>query len=84
MTYVPIVPHTPTPPSPRARALGDQLARVMVEFEETHPTVTKGEIRQAAQLALRSRGSSDAGIVPVILGLVLLLGLVGFYVVASG
>ena len=79
MTYVPIVP--PTPTSPRTRELADQLARVMAEFEQTHPSVTRAEKRQAARLALEATRSSDAGPVAVVLGLIvlLILGLLYFF-----
>jgi hypothetical protein len=84
MTYVPIIPHTPQPPSPRARELADQIARVIATFEDAHPAVTKGEVRQAAQLALRTTSSSGAEVVPVVLMLVLLVGVVAYFVLGAG
>ena len=60
MSYVPIVVAAPQPPSPRTRELADQLSRVISDFEQSHPTVSRAEVRHATQLALRaSRRGSD-------------------------
>lgn len=81
MTYVPIIVPTQTT-SPQTRELADQLARVMVDFEETHPTMTSGEIRQAARMALgATKGSSAVGapLVAALVGLLVMGVGVAFY-----
>lgn len=78
MAYIPFVPPSSSPPTPRTRDLADRLARVLVEFEETHPTVTAGEVREATRIALRTTRASSA-VAPPVLGVLvgaLLLGVV--------
>lgn len=76
MTYVPIVVPPPQPPSPRTRELADLLTRVIVDFEERHPSVTGQEVREATRLAVQaSHGSEVAGrLVALALGGLLALG----------
>ena len=71
MSYVPIVV-PPSTPSPRTRELADELARVLVAFEQKHPTVTRGEMTEATRLALQAtRGSSNvAPLTATLVGLV--------------
>ena len=87
MTYIPIIPPTPTPPSPRARELADRLAKVLLEYEEAHPSVSGDEVRQAMRIALqvtRAGGTAAAPILAATLGGLVLVGLAVFYFVASG
>jgi len=53
MSYVPIVtpPHVP---SHQTRELANELARVIVDFEQRNPAMSSAEIREAAQLALQA------------------------------
>lgn len=86
MTYVPIVPQPPTPPSPRARELADRLLKVVLEYEETHPSVTKDEVRQATQLALQAARATTPMAAPTLalgLGLLMFAGLAAFYFVGD-
>ena len=76
MTYIPVIVPPQEAPSPRTRELADQLARVIVDFEQNHPTVEAGEIRQAAQLAVRASrtaGGVDAATITALVGLVVLV-----------
>jgi hypothetical protein len=59
MTYVPIVV-TPSVPSHQTRELADLWGRVITEYEKAHPSVSHGEVREAAQIAVQatSRGGS--------------------------
>lgn len=87
MTYVPIVVPIPPPTSPRARELADRLAHVLLEFEQTHPSLTNEEVRQATQLALQKRrgGGTLAGPILVgAVGLMVFAGLVAFYLIERG
>ena len=54
MSYVPIIVTTREPPSHRARELADRLSRVIVDFEQHHPTVSNAAVRQATRLALQA------------------------------
>lgn len=86
MTYVPIVVPTPAPPSPRARELADRLATVLLEYEETHPSITSGEVRQATQLALQRTRAGTAMTAPIIagaLGILLFAGIAAFFFVGG-
>jgi hypothetical protein len=71
MTYVPIVPHSPSsPPSPRTRDLASLLTKVLEEYRKTHPATTDAEIRAAVRLAqLTSRSGNPA--VPLLVSLCL-------------
>jgi hypothetical protein len=72
--YVPIVPMTSSPPSPRTRELADLLSRVIREYESHHPSVTGAEVRGALRLAAQSssKGMQAASAkVALILGLAL-------------
>lgn len=86
MSYVPIVaaPHVP---SPETRELANELARVIVEFEQRHPAMTAGEIREAAQLALqasRRGGGIGPSLVLAVAGVaVLMIGII-VYAAVSG
>jgi len=84
MSYVPIVPPTPTPPSPRVRDLADQLSQVIAEFERTHSAMSNSEVRQATQLAVRGRGASGPGAVPILIVLTLAVGIAVFFFFAVG
>lgn len=88
MFYVPIVPTTFSPPSPRTRELADLLARVIREYESDHPSVTGAEVRGALRLAAQSgsKGAQAAGAkVAVILGLALFLAAgLGFLIQVRG
>jgi len=44
MSYVPIIVTIREPPSHRARELADRLSRVIVDFEQHHPTVSNAEV----------------------------------------
>ena len=75
MTYIPIVPSTPTPPaSPRTRELAGLLSQVLEEYQKAHPAVTPAEMRAAVRLAQMSvkGGNQTVGLV-ISLGLGLLV-----------
>jgi hypothetical protein len=80
MSYVPIVVPPPQPPSPRTRELADLLARVIVDFEQRHPSVTGQEVREASRLAVQASHGSDAParLVALALGGLLALAVGGF------
>jgi hypothetical protein len=74
MTYVPIVTPstTPQPPSPRTRELAGLLTKVLEEYQNAHPSVSRSEVRAALRLAQLSTGGDKA---PVALVVSLTLGL---------
>ena len=92
MSYVPIVtpPHVP---SHQTRELADQLARVIVDFEQNHPAMSSGEIREAAQLALQAsqRGGgigpalvfAAAGMAVLVVGGTVFAGVTGVFSAAA-
>lgn len=41
-------------PTEGTRELAGQLARVIVEYEQTHPEMTKSEVEEAARMALQA------------------------------
>lgn len=88
MFYVPIVPTTSTPPSPRTRELADLLSRVIREYESHHPSVTGAEVRSAIRLAAQSssKGTQAASAkVALLLGLSLFVAAgVAFLIQARG
>lgn len=78
MSYVPIVPHVPTPPSPRAVELAARLTHVIREFEQENPGLTRADLDQAVGLARQATGAdkvAQRAVVAAVAGvLVLLLG----------
>jgi hypothetical protein len=87
MSYVPIIVTTREPPSHRARELADRLSRVIVDFEQHHPTVSNAEVRQATRLALQaSRRGSDVApaIASALVLLIFLMVGIGVFVVLRG
>lgn len=87
MTYVPTVPPSQTPPSPRTRELASLLQKVLEEYRKSHPSLTSSEIRGAFKLAYMStRGGSQRIAVFLSLGVALLVGLLalGLFVFESG
>jgi len=88
MSYVPIVVPTQQPPSPRTRELADLLARVVVDFEQRHPSMTSQEVRAATRLAAQAThgtGESARVLALVVGGLTALIaGIVLFLSQAAG
>ena len=86
MSYVPIIVTTREPPSHRARELADRLSRVIVDFEQHHPTVSNAEVRQATRLALQAsrRGSDAPAIASALVLLIFLMVGIGVFVVLRG
>jgi len=82
--YVPVVV-PPQPPSRQAQELAELLSRVVSEYEQTHSSITPGEVQQALMLA--QQRSSGAGVarplVAVALGLAVALG-IAVMVLAGG
>ena len=73
MSYVPIVPSTyAPPPSPRTRELAELLGKVLEEYSNAHPAVTKSEVRAAIRMAQMSAGPDQTKLA---LGLSLGIGL---------
>jgi hypothetical protein len=74
MAYIPVVPHTPSPPpSPRTRELAGLLTKVLEEYKKSHPATSDAEIRAAVRLAqLSSRSGNQALPAAVSLGVGLL------------
>lgn len=74
--YVPVVV-PPQPPSRQAQELAELVSRVVSEYEQTHSSITPGEVQQALMLA-QQRRSGAAGARPLILlavGLAVALGI---------
>ena len=53
----PIFPTIMAPPSSRARELGDDLTRVIQEFQRRHPDLSSAEVHQALRVAESETGS---------------------------
>lgn len=73
MAYVPMVPHSPSPPpSPRTRELAGLLTKVLEEYKKSHPATSDAEIRAAvrlAQLSTRSGNQAQTAILSLGVGL---------------
>ncbi len=82
MTYVPIVTPPPTQPplSPRTRELAGLLTKVVDEYQQAHPKLSRQEVRAAIRMtALTAARGSGGGPRAVVLSLalgILALGLV--------
>jgi len=74
MSFVPVTPYIPPPPSPRARELSRQLAELIGQFQLENPGTSATEVQQALRLAAPGTGASKA-VVGVMIGLILLLAL---------
>jgi hypothetical protein len=84
IAYVPVVV-PPQPPSRQAQELAELLSRVISEYEQTHSSITPGEVQQALMMA-QQRGSGVAGVrglVALGLGLAAALG-IAVMVLAGG
>ena len=85
MTFVPITPTVIVPPSANAQELADKLAVTVREFEQSHPSTSAEDIRQAIQLASSRFSSSKPGaFVGMILGLLVAAGMFVFFFAQKG
>jgi hypothetical protein len=77
MSFVPVVPYVPPPPSRRARELGEKIRATIDEYQREQPGTTSTEIRQALRLAASgSDCGKAAGVIAALLGVLVLLGFV--------
>jgi hypothetical protein len=72
MSFVPVTPYIPPPPSPHTRELSRRLAEVIEQFQRENPGTSAVEVQQALRLAAPGTGASKA-VVGVMIGLVLAL-----------
>ena len=86
MTYVPIVPNPPAPPSPRTMELAARLTHLIRDYETDHPEMTRAEVEQALGLARRAAGGSAASreVAMVAAGLLVAAGLAAFLLLERG
>ena len=80
MSYVPVTPYIPPPPSPLAQELGRRITELIDQFSRENPGLSAVEIRQGLQLAAKQRctGRAMALVLALLIGL-LLFGVLGFY-----
>lgn len=80
MVFIPVVPHRPTPASPRALDLARRLKDEVDKFERQYPGTSREELRAAAAIAIgedatakvpprRAIGAAAAGIIAALGGL---------------
>ena len=80
MSFVPVTPYIPQPPSPLAQELGRRIGGLIDQFSAENPGLSTIEIQQALQLVARQRGTSRAmaTVMVLLIGLIL-LGVLAFY-----
>ena len=80
MSFVPVTPYIPQPPSPLAQELGRRIGGLIDQFSAENPGLSTTEIQQALQIAAQQRGTSRAmaTVLALLIGL-LLVGVLAFY-----
>jgi len=81
MSFVPVTPYIPQPPSPLAQELGRRIGGLIDQFSAENPGLSTIEIQQALQIAAQQRGTSRAmaTVLVLLIGLVLVGVLMFFY-----
>jgi hypothetical protein len=80
MSFVPVTPYIPQPPSPLAQELGRRIGGLIEQFSADNPGLSTVEIQQALQIAARQRGTSRAVATVLALSIgMILLGVLLFY-----
>jgi hypothetical protein len=82
MTYV----HVPVATSQNAQRLANDLSRVIDDHKRDHPGLSPADIRQALQIAGAGVGAGRTRqlVVAIAAGLLLLVGLLTFFLVQRG
>ena len=80
MSFVPVTPYIPQPPSPLAQELGRRIGGLIDQFAAENPGLSTVEIQQALQVAAQQHGTSRATamVLALMIGLVL-AGVLAFY-----
>jgi len=78
MSFVPVTPGAST--SKRSRELAGEIVRTVEEYREQEPRMRDAEVERALMLAKSRLGGSGNTLGLIILGMVLLIGALGFLI----
>ena len=76
-----IIPPTPSHASPAAQELGQKIATVIREYQQSHPGLPSADIHQALRIARMNSGAgpNPRFLIALLAGLLLLGGFLTFY-----
>ncbi len=87
MVFIPVVPHRPTPTSPRALDLARRLKDEVEKFERQYPGTSREDLRAAAAIAIGDDSPAKVpprrAIAAAVTGIIAALGGLGLVVEAS-